>query len=108
MYIRPKERCALMFDSQLHCARCEDLRQAALDASRVYHNLLAVLEAAHICHNTDLTFDIRQQVGRALTNRDDAIRVLSEHERSHAKERQAPGMVIRPRRRIPLDPAAAS
>ena len=76
-----------MFASQLHCARCEDLTQAALDASRVYHNLLAVLEAAHICHDTDLTFGIQQQVAKALTNRDDAIRVLSEHESTHSKKR---------------------
>jgi hypothetical protein len=53
----------------------------------VYHNLLAALEAAHICRNVDLTFDIQQQAAKALANRDVAIRVLSEHESVHSKEK---------------------
>jgi len=36
------------------CPHCLGLQQAALDASKVYHERLEDLEAAHICHNLDV------------------------------------------------------
>ena len=79
--------------SQLHdpkrllnnCAHCESLLRAALRASKAYHNLLGVLEAAHICHDMERAFLIQEEVVEALLRRDEAINALSEHERAHAK-----------------------
>ena len=59
---------------------------AALDAARVHHNLLAVLEASDVCHDTDLTLAIQQRIAKALLDRDEAQRVLNDHERWHAKQ----------------------
>jgi len=80
-------------DSQLHdpkrllndCAHCEGLLRAALRASKAYHNLLGVLEAAHIRHDLEQAFLIQEEVVEALLTRDEAVTALSEHERSHAK-----------------------
>jgi hypothetical protein len=65
------------------------LRQAAIAASETYHSLLGSLEAAHIRHDTDITFRIQQQAVTALGNRNDAIRVLSEHESMHSRNRKS-------------------
>ena len=72
-------------DSQPGCLQCEGLRQAAIAACEAYHNLLGSLEAAHIRRDTDTTFRIQQQAATALGNRNDAIRVLSEHESTHSR-----------------------
>ena len=68
------------------CEECERLTLAALDASRLHHNLLAALEAAHIFNNVDLTLGIQQQVAAALLDRDEAIRAVNGHERSHLEQ----------------------
>ena len=68
-----------------HCSHCDSLLQTALEASRAYHDLLADLEAAHIRHDTDLTFRIHEQVAEALSNRDAAVAAISEHARTHAR-----------------------
>ena len=67
------------------CEDCERLMSAVLDASRVHHNLLAVLEAAHVCNDAALTFGIQQKVVKAPLDRDEAIRALNDHERVHGK-----------------------
>ena len=65
------------------CEHCERLRLAALDTSRICHNLLRVLEAAH--DDTELTSGIQQHLAKALLERDEAVRVLKDHERVHAR-----------------------
>jgi len=65
------------------CEHCERFRLAVLKASRVHHNLSAVLGAAH--NDTDLTAGIQPHIAKALTDRDDAIRVLKDHENTHTK-----------------------
>jgi hypothetical protein len=65
------------------CGHCERLMLEAIEASRVYHVLLGELESAHIRHDTEQPFRIQQQVANALRDRDEAIRVLNDHERSH-------------------------
>ena len=72
-------------DSQLECALCERLLFTALAASRLYHNLLADLEASHICHDEERAFRIRTQLTEALLDRDAAVAGLAEHESTHAK-----------------------
>jgi hypothetical protein len=58
---------------------------AAVDASRVYHDLAGDLESAHIRHDNEQPFRLQQQIANALKNRDGAIQALSDHERTHAK-----------------------
>ena len=67
------------------CAQCEALQVAALNASRRYHALLGELEAAHICRKTHAIFSIKQEASEALGNRNDAIKVRSEHESAHTQ-----------------------
>jgi hypothetical protein len=55
----------------------------AIEASRFYHALLGELESAHIRHDPEQPFRIQQQVAKALSDRDRAIRLLNDHERSH-------------------------
>jgi len=69
-------------DSQ--CALCERLQFAALAASKLYHELLADLEASHVCHDEARAFRIRTELSGALLDRDAAIAALAEHERTHA------------------------
>jgi hypothetical protein len=59
---------------------------AVLDASRVHHNLLAVLEESHICNDVDLTVGIQQQAAKALLDRNEAIRAVNDHRRAHAEQ----------------------
>jgi hypothetical protein len=58
---------------------------AALAASRLYHELLADLEASHVCHDEERAFGIRTELSGALLDRDAAIAALAEHERTHAQ-----------------------
>jgi hypothetical protein len=67
------------------CAHCESLLRTALKASKTYHDLLGVLEAAHIRHDLEHAFLIQDEIAEALLSRDEAIAALSEHERVHAK-----------------------
>jgi|SRR5690349_12475896 hypothetical protein len=69
------------------CGQCEGLMLAAVDASRVYHALMAELEEAHIRHDPEQPFHIQERVAKALTDRDEAIRVLNDHERAHKRAR---------------------
>jgi len=55
---------------------------AVLNASRVHHNLSAVLGVAH--NDTDLAARIQQHIAKAVTDRDEAIRTLKDHESTHA------------------------
>jgi hypothetical protein len=65
------------------CEDCERFGLAVLNAFRVHHNLSAVLGTAH--NDTDLTAGIQQHITKALTDRDDAIRALTDHENTHMK-----------------------
>jgi hypothetical protein len=65
------------------CEHCEGFRLAVLNASRVHHNLSTVLGAAH--NDTDLTAEIQQHIANALTDRDEAIQALKDHESTHTK-----------------------
>ena len=76
-----------------HCARCEALLLTALDSSTTYHALLGDLEAAYIRGDAKQPFRIQRRIASALRLRDDAIKVLSEHESVHAKERLRPARV---------------
>ena len=67
------------------CTQCDSLLQAALDASRAYHDLLGALEAADIRHDTQLAYDLQAQEAKSVLNRDAAIMALRNHERIHAK-----------------------
>jgi hypothetical protein len=72
-----------------YCEHCERLMLAAVEKSRIYHDLLADLESAHIVRDVEQSFIIKQRVAEALRGRDEAIRVLTEHERTHAKDARA-------------------
>ena len=64
------------------CEHCDRLMSAVLDASRVHHNLLAILEVAH----DDASLPpagIQHYAAKALANLEEAIRALNEHERRH-------------------------
>ena len=63
------------------CEDCERLMSAVLDASRVRHNLLAVLEAAH--QDAEITTGIQYYVDKVLVDLEEAIRALNDHERTH-------------------------
>jgi hypothetical protein len=63
------------------CEDCERLMSAVLDASRVRHNLSAVLEAALL--DAEITSGIQYYVDRALVDLEEAIRALNDHERTH-------------------------
>ena len=63
------------------CDDCARLTSAVLDASRVRHNLLAVLEAAH--QDAEITSGIQYYADKALADLEDAIRALRDHERAH-------------------------
>jgi hypothetical protein len=80
-----KKRTPLARDSESRCALCRSLLYAALAASKQYHGLLADLEASHIYRDAELPFLIQSEVPGALLNRDTAIGLLAEHERTHAK-----------------------
>jgi hypothetical protein len=66
-----------------YCEDCEGLMLAAINASRVYHNLVADLESAHIRRDNAEPFRLQQQVADALRNRDAAIKALNDHEHTH-------------------------
>ena len=57
---------------------------AALGTSRLYHDLLGTLEAAHIRHEAEQLFHLQERVSEALLDRNNAINALSRHERIHA------------------------
>jgi hypothetical protein len=64
------------------CEHCERLRSAVRDASRVHHNLLAILEVA-LDDFEPAAAGIQNYVTKALVDLEEAIRALNEHERSH-------------------------
>jgi hypothetical protein len=63
------------------CEDCERRMSAVLDASRVRHNLSAVLEAAH--QDAEISSGIQYYVDKALVDLEQAIRALKDHERTH-------------------------
>jgi len=63
------------------CEDCERLALAALSASRVRHNLIAVLEAAQ--QDAKITSGIQYYLDQALADVEDAIRAVNDHERTH-------------------------
>jgi hypothetical protein len=66
------------------CLTCDDLTLAALDASRLYHDLLGALEAAYISKDTDsITTSTREQLDKATRQRCEAIAQLTDHRRVH-------------------------
>jgi hypothetical protein len=69
------------------CLTCDHLMEAALEASRLYHGILATVEAAHISRRYDLAMNLGTQVIEALSRRDEAVRALSWHRQSHARAR---------------------
>jgi hypothetical protein len=69
------------------CGQCERLMLAAIDASRAYHALLGELESAQIRRDPEQPFRIQKLVAKALADRDNAIRILSDHERAHKTAR---------------------
>ena len=69
----------------VYCSQCEGLIIAAVKAARAYHDLTGDLETAHIQHDSERLFEIKQRVAIALKNRDSALRSLNDHEHTHAK-----------------------
>jgi hypothetical protein len=64
------------------CEHCERLRSAVGDASRVHHNLSAILEVAQ--NDFELTAaGIQHYVAKSLADLEEAIRALNDHERTH-------------------------
>jgi len=68
-------------ESMASCEDCERRMSAVLDASRVRHNLSAVLEAAH--QDAEISSGIQYYVDKALVDLEEAIRALNDHERTH-------------------------
>jgi len=64
----------------VNCRRCSDLQQIALTASKAYHELLEDLEAAHICHNSEVLTLLSTRLEAAFQSRNAAIAELSSHE----------------------------
>jgi hypothetical protein len=62
---------------------------AAVEASRIYYYVRADLESEHVVRDVEHSFKIKQRVAEALRGRDEAIRDLNDHERSHAKDARA-------------------
>jgi hypothetical protein len=64
-------------------------QQIALTASKVYHQLLEDLEAAHICHNSEMLMLLAVRLESALQSRNAAIAELTNHENACAGEKPA-------------------
>jgi hypothetical protein len=62
------------------CQRCRDLQQIALTASKAYHEQLEHLEAAHICHNSEVLLLLSTRLEAAFHGRNAAIAELTNHE----------------------------
>ena len=65
------------------CPNCRDLQQIALTASKAYHELQEDLEAAHICHNSEVLAYLSTRLEKALQSRNAAIAELTNHEATH-------------------------
>lgn len=61
------------------CPDCRDLQQKALTASKVYYKLLEDLEAAHICHDSEVLI-ISTRLESAFRSRNAAIAEITNHE----------------------------
>jgi hypothetical protein len=70
--------------SSILCSNCDCLLEAALKASKAYHELLGALEAADIRHNSELALHLQAGEAKSASDRNDAITALRDHERSHA------------------------
>jgi hypothetical protein len=71
------------------CQRCDDLRQLALAASKAYHQRLEDLEAAYICHNSEVVTLLSTRLDGAFQSRNAAIAELANHENTHVNDKPA-------------------
>ena len=67
-----------------NCLTCDSLLQAALEASRQYHDLMGTMETAHISRDNDLAEELQIKLSTALSQRVSAIEALTNHRQSHA------------------------
>jgi len=70
------------------CQECRDLRHKALTASKVYYKLLEDLEAAHICHDSEMVI-ISTRMAAAFQSRNAAIGEMTNHESTCASNKPA-------------------
>ena len=75
------------------CPHCDNLRHAALIASKAYHELLGDLEAAHILRNSEAPVGLSVLLEKALQIRNAAIAELAAHENGHAQKKPAKGQL---------------
>jgi hypothetical protein len=73
-----------------NCLACDQLKETAIDASGLYHGLVGKMEAAHISRDEDLILTLQMRLNQALSRRNKAIAVLTDHRQTHAKV--APGV----------------
>jgi hypothetical protein len=73
------------------CLHCDRLQQAALTASKAYHELLGDLEAAYILRYSDVAVRLSVLLEKALQIRNAAIAELTAHENTHAQKKPANG-----------------
>lgn len=81
----------------VYCPDCLDLQHMALAASKAYHCLLEDLEAAHICHNSEVLMLLSTRLRKALQERDAAIDKMKNHEHTHAHKKPAEVLPMRMR-----------
>jgi hypothetical protein len=74
------------------CSHCRDLKQIALTASKVYHEVLEYLEAAHIHRDVEAQLLLAARLERALRRRDAAIADLTNHEATHSGKEPVEGL----------------
>jgi hypothetical protein len=72
--------------SHNECTECTGLLHATLEASRAYYQLLEALESANIRNDIEDAFRHQAQMAAMILNRDNAIDVLRDHERTHLKK----------------------
>jgi hypothetical protein len=76
-------------DMSVACSHCRNLKQIALTASKVYHEVLEYLEAAHIHRDVEAQLLLAARLERALRMRNAAIADLTNHEATHADKEPA-------------------
>jgi hypothetical protein len=82
------------------CSNCRALKQVALTASKVYHEVLEYLEAAHIHRDVEAQLLLAVRLERALRSRDVAIADLTNHEATHSDKEPAEGMRLSKRQSV--------
>ena len=79
------------------CSHCRNLKQFALAASKVYHEVSEYLEAAHIHRDVEAQLLLAARLERALRKRDAAIADLTNHEATHSDKEPLEGLPLRKR-----------